>query len=60
MNSAQFRDPVYHMCLAGAVTTLWSLTLEVVGLSHCNDFCHFFWNIFVNFVPEFTEFSENI
>ena len=31
MNRAQFKDPVSHMCLAGAVVTFWSLTQEVAG-----------------------------
>ena len=29
MNWAQFKNPVSHMCLAGAVVTSWSLTQEV-------------------------------
>ena len=29
MNWALFKDPVSHMCLAGAVETSWSLTQEV-------------------------------
>ena len=34
MNWSQFKYPVFHMCLAGAVvTTFWSLTQEVVGLN---------------------------
>ena len=33
MNRAQFKDPVSHMCLAGAVGVSWSLTQEVAGLS---------------------------
>ena len=28
---AQFKDPVSHMCLAGAVVTCLSLTQEVAG-----------------------------
>ena len=28
---AQFKDPVFHMCLAGAVVTSGSLTEEVAG-----------------------------
>ena len=31
MNWAQFKDPVSHMCFAGAVVTSWSLTQEVAG-----------------------------
>ena len=34
MNRSQFKYPVFHMCLAGAVvTTFLSLTQEVVGLN---------------------------
>ena len=33
MNWAQFKDPVSHMCLAGAVVAFYSLTQEVVGSS---------------------------
>ena len=29
MNWAQLKDPVSHMCLAGAVVASWSLTQEV-------------------------------
>ena len=29
MNWSQFKDPVYHMCLAGDVVTSWFLTQEV-------------------------------
>ena len=50
MNWAQFKDPVSHMCLAGAVVTSWSLIQEVVGSSPFTVIT----NIFV------TEFSENI
>ena len=31
MNGVQFRDPISHMCLAGAVVACWSLTQEVAG-----------------------------
>ena len=31
MNWAQFKDPVSHMCIAGAVVASWSLTQEVAG-----------------------------
>ena len=50
-NWAQFKDPVSHMCLAGAVVESWSITQEVAG---SNNFFNFF------FVTEFSEFSENI
>ena len=33
MNLVQFKDPVSHMCLAGAIVTSWSLTQDVAGLS---------------------------
>ena len=33
MNLGQFKDPVSHMCLAGAVVAYWSLTEEVAGSS---------------------------
>ena len=29
MNWAQFKDPVSHMCLAGAVVASWPLTQDV-------------------------------
>ena len=50
MTLTQFKDPVSHMCLAGAVVTSWSLIQEVVGSSPFTVIT----NIFV------TEFSENI
>ena len=28
---AEFKDPIFHMCLAGAVVASWSLTQEVGG-----------------------------
>ena len=31
MNQDQFKDPVYHMCLAGTVIATWSLTQEMAG-----------------------------
>ena len=33
MNWTQFKDPVCHMCLTGAMVVSWSLTQEVVGAS---------------------------
>ena len=33
MNWAKFKDPVSHMCLAGAVVASWSITQEVAGSS---------------------------
>ena len=32
-----FKDPVSHMCLAGAVVASWSLAQEVAGLSLYKD-----------------------
>ena len=50
MNWDQFKDPVSHMCLAGAVVASWSLTQEVAGLSP--------FTVMTNiFVTEFAEFS---
>ena len=37
MNWAQFKDPVSHMCHAGAVVTSWSLIEEVTGSSPFNE-----------------------
>ena len=51
MNWIQFKDPVSHMCLAGAVVASWSLTQEVAGSSPFND---------KDFFIEFAEFSESI
>ena len=31
MNWDQFKDPVSHMCLDGAVVASWSLTQEMAG-----------------------------
>ena len=53
MNWAQFKDPVSHMCLAGAVVASWSLTQVVAGSSP--------FTVMTNiFVTKFAEFSENI
>ena len=56
MNWAQFKDPVSHMCLAGAVVASWSLTPRggwVAGLIP--------FTVMTNiFVTEFREFIENI
>ena len=51
MNWAQFKDPVFHMCLAGTVVAAWSLTQEMTGSGPFND---------KYVVPEFTNFSETI
>ena len=50
LNLSQFKDPVFHMRLAGTVVEYWSLTQEVVGL---NPFTLMKNNLV-------TEFSENI
>ena len=53
MNWAQFKDPISHMCLAGAVVASWSLTREVASSSP--------FSVMTNiFVTEFAEFIENI
>ena len=31
MNWAQFKDPFWHKCLAGAVVACWFVTQEVAG-----------------------------
>ena len=31
MNWVQFKDPISHMCVAGAVVACWSLTQEEAG-----------------------------
>ena len=46
MNWAEFKDPVFHVCLAGAVVASWSLAQEVIGSSS------------FTFVTKFGEFSE--
>ena len=52
MNWDSFKDPVSHMCLAGAVVASWSLTQEVAG---SNTF-----TIMKNIlVTEFGEFNES-
>ena len=33
MNWAQFKDPVSHMCLSGAVVACWFVAQKVVGLN---------------------------
>ena len=48
MNWAQFKDPVSHMCPAGAVVASWSLTQDVAGSSP-------FTGMTNNFVSEFSE-----
>ena len=53
MNWAQFKDPVSHICLAGAVVAAWSLIQEVAGSN--NPF-----KIYNIIVTKVNEFSENI
>ena len=53
VNSGKFKDPVSHMCFAGAVVASKSLTQEVAGLNP--------FTVMTNsFVTEFSKFSENI
>ena len=44
INWAQFKDPVSHMCLAGALVACWFVTQEVGGSN-----THFFAKIFFKF-----------
>ena len=37
MNWSQFKNPVYHLCLAGSVVASRSLTLKATGLNPFND-----------------------
>ena len=53
MNWAEFKDPVSHVYLAGAVVVSWSLTQEVVGLSPSTVLANIF-------VTGFAGFNENI
>ena len=47
----QIKDPVSHVCLAGAMIAAWSLTQEVTGLNP--------FTVMTNiFVIEFSEFSD--
>ena len=53
MNCSQFKYPVSHMYLAGAVEASWFLTQEVAGVNP--------FTVMTNiFVTELAEFSENI
>ena len=54
MNWGQFKDPVYHLCLAGAIVASWSLTLETAGLT---SFKNNFWSL--NSLKTFRENSNN-
>ena len=50
---SQFKDPISHLCLAGAVVTSWSLMQEMADLSP--------FTVITNvFVAESSDFSENI
>ena len=53
MNWVQFKEPVSHMCVAGAVVASWSLTQKDDWVAGSSPFTEM-TNIFV------TEFSENI
>ena len=44
MNWVQFKDPVSHMCSAGAVVACWFVTQEVAGSN-----THFFAKMFFKF-----------
>ena len=54
MNWAQFKDPVAHMCLAGAVVASWTLTPRGGWVAGSIPFT------VVTIVTEFGEFIENI
>ena len=49
MNWAQFKDPVSHMCLAGAVVACWFITQETGGSN-----TPFYKNIVYRFYRFFT------
>ena len=51
MDWAQFKDPVFHMCLAGAVVASRSVTQKLAGFNHF---------IVTTLVTEFSEFNENM
>ena len=54
MNCTQFKDPVSHMCCAGAVVACWPLTQEVAGWQ---GFKSFYWMTYsANDI--FSEFSD--
>ena len=53
MNWAEFKEPLSHVCLAGAVVASWALTQEMAGSSP--------FPVITNiFVTEFSEFSETM
>ena len=53
MNWAQFKGPVFHMCLASTMVVSWFLTQEVGGSSP--------FTVMTNiFVTELNEFSETL
>ena len=51
MNGTHFKDPISHMCLAGAVVASWPLTQEVASSST-------FSVMTIFFVTKFAEFNE--
>ena len=53
MNWSQFKDPVSHVCLAGAVVGFWSRIQEVAGSKPFTVMSDLFGT-------DFAEFSENI
>ena len=57
MNWSQSKDPVSHMCLAGAVVASWSLTQEVADSSPFNVMTNIFLSL--NSLNSTKIFSEN-
>ena len=57
MNEGQFKDPVFHICLAGTAVASWSLTQEVAGLSPFTLMTNI---LSVNSVKTFRENSINV
>ena len=51
MNWGQFKDPIFHMCLTGAVVAFWCLTQEFAVF---NPFTA------TTLVTEFSEFNDFI
>ena len=55
MNWAEFKDPVPHMCLVGAVVASWSLVHKRWLGGKFDPF-----TVMTNIVIKFAEFSETI
>ena len=52
MNWSQFKDPVSHLCVAGAVVASWSLTIVAAGSNLFDDkFSENIWGK-LNFLTE--------